>query len=236
LHTFHARKAGAHPHTTMTSFRELRSRNRPAKAGRVCIGLIAVLLTGTWLFVVGPQSGADKPHAASAPFLKQALGTTRSHAELVRRPKPGVAVTVEPNRTVVRRDGHTLALAAVGAGEAAWQGFEHGASRPTPFGRETVTVGPERTEEFLTIAHRVGVRTWRWQLGTTTLDPKLRHDGSVELRAGKRLIGLRIAPAAIFDTAGKDVTPAGTRWSLERAGHGWTSPCASTTRSFLSPT
>jgi len=208
----------------MASFRELRPRNRPARAGGVSIALIAfvaALLLGAWLFVIGPQSGPAKAHPSSAPFLQEALGAARAEAPLARRPAAGVAVAVERRRTVVRRNGHTLSLTAVGAGQAAWHAFEHGASRPTAFGQETVTIGTERTEELLSVNRRVGIRTWTWRLGMTTLEPKLRHDGSIDLQAGARFAGLRIAPAAILDAAGKDVTPAGTRWSLERAASGW---------------
>jgi hypothetical protein len=207
----------------MASFRELRPRNRPAKAGGTGIAIIAfasATLIGAWLFAIGPHSGPVDAPGSSASFLQHALGASHPAANMTRRPKPGVAVAVERRGTVLRRNGHALSLSAVGAGRAAWNGFENGASRPTPFGRETVTIGPERTEEFLTIDRRVGVRTWRWQLGTT-LEPKLSHDGSIDFEAGAPFAGLRIAPAAILDSAGDDVTPAGTRWSLERAGLRW---------------
>ncbi|MDQ5822066.1 MAG: hypothetical protein M3540_11555, partial [Actinomycetota bacterium] len=204
------------------TLRELRPRNRPARAGSVRLGLIAVtalILGGAWLFAIGPQSGSEQRHAT--PFLQQALGAARTEAPGVRRPARGVAVAVERDQMLISRNGHTLSLSAVGAGKAPWRSFEHGASRPTPFGEETVTIGAERTEEFLTVNRRMGARTWRWRLGTTTLKPELRADGSIEFSADGRLAGLRIAPAAIFDLAGEDVTPVGTRWSLERAGRGW---------------
>ncbi|MDX6544061.1 MAG: hypothetical protein QOK32_1664, partial [Gaiellaceae bacterium] len=224
LHTFSRVKRRAHPKHIMASFRELRPRNRPAKAGGGSIAVIAfsaVLLIGAWLFVIGPHSGRAKAHGSSSSFLQQALGASHPGGSLARRPKPGVSVAVEPRRTIVRRNGHTLSLSAVGAGSATWNRFENGASRPTPFGHETVTIGTERTEEFLTVDRRVGVRTWRWQLATTTLDPNLRHDGSIDFKAGAPFAGLRIAPATILDSAGNDVTPAGARWSLERTGRGW---------------
>ena len=208
----------------MASFRELRPRNRPAKAGGLGIAIIAAvaaMLIGAWLLAIGPHSGPAKAHGSSASFLQQALGASHPGASLARQPKPGVTVAVQRRHTIVRRNGHVLSLTAVGAGGATWNSFENGASRPTPFGHESVTIGAERTEEFLTVDRRVGVRTWRWQLGTTTLEPNLRQDGSIDFKAGAPFAGLLIAPAAILDSAGDDVTPAGTRWSLERIGRGW---------------
>ena len=81
----------------MASFRELRPRNRPAKAGGVGIAVIAfsaAMLIWAWLFVIGPHSGPAKAHGPSASFLQQALGASHPHASLARQPKPGVAVAV----------------------------------------------------------------------------------------------------------------------------------------------
>jgi hypothetical protein len=211
---------------TATS-RELRPENRLAKAGSVRIALaastvVAALLVGAWLFVVQPAGDEHHSEAAhGATFLAAELGAARPSAPRVRTPARAVRVELGRHGTTLRRDGHDLTLAAIGAGDAAWTRHAHGTSRTTPFGRETITVGPTSTEEFLTVARRLGPRTWSWKLGSTTLEPKLNVDGSVQFRAGDRLAGLRIRPVSIFDAAGRDVTPAGSRWRLTRSAHGW---------------
>ena len=65
------------------------------------------------------------------------------------------------------------------------------------------------------------MKRWRWKLETGTLKPHLRPDGSVLISAGNIVAGFRILPAAILDRRGRDISPAGTRWDLERRDGDW---------------
>ncbi len=50
----------------------------------------------------------------------------------------------------------------------------------------------------------------------------MRHDGAIELLgADGGNSGLTILPAAILDPKGRNITPASTRWSLDRDDRGW---------------
>jgi len=49
----------------------------------------------------------------------------------------------------------------------------------------------------------------------------LRPDGSVLVSAGNLVAGFRVLPTAILSAGGDDVTPAGTRWQLERRSGSW---------------
>src|SRR5437867_3030628 len=74
---------------------------------------------------------------------------------------------------------------------------------------ETATRGPE------------GVPTWRWNIASSTLEPRLRADGSVALLADGQPSGLVIPAVTILDAGGRSVTPVGTEWSVRQAAHGW---------------
>ena len=102
-----------------------------------------------------------------------------------------------------------------------WHQFKSGAARSTPFGSETVVVDGNVVEQFLTVEKRTGPKRWRWKLETGTLKPHLRPDGSVLVSAGNVVAGFRILPAAILDSRGRDVSPDGTRWDLERRDGDW---------------
>ncbi len=99
--------------------------------------------------------------------------------------------------------------------------FHHGVSRRTSVGYQTITVTPGSVEEFDTIVQHHGVETWSWLIGSSTLKPYLRADGTVHFRGGKKPIGLHVPAVQIFDASGNAVTPAGARWSLRHAKRGW---------------
>ena len=164
-------------------------------------------------------SSVRSQNAPSLPaFLVAALGSPEARAPLVRRPTAGVEATIGERGYTVERDGATLSVAADAAGKAPWRRFAGGASRPTPFGLETITIERGVTEEFLTVGRRQGLRTWRWRLAAPGLRPRLEADGSIGLFSGDQPVPLRLLPVSILDSAGRDVTPAGLRWSLERGG------------------
>ena len=190
----------------------------PAWAGlRLAICAIAALLAGLLLLV---QVGRDEP-APAAGFLQQALGSRDADAPLVREPLAGVRTVLDSRSFGFERAGESVSLRPSGT-RGDWTRYEGGAVRATPFGSETVLFRGERgLEQFLTVERRQGERTWRWQLQTGNLEPRLRVDGAVEFRRGQDTAALRIAPVAILDANGQDVTPAGLRWSLAERGSTW---------------
>jgi hypothetical protein len=156
---------------------------------------------------------------ANGPVLPSALGRPAPHASPTRTPARGVHVEITRGGYRVRHGETAVALAGSPAG-GSWQRFAHGAQRTTPFGRETVVVGPTTTEQFLTVDRRQGERTWRWRIDAGELTPRLAPDGSVAFSDGA-LAGIAVEPARILTTGGRDVTPAGLRWSLERKRGSW---------------
>ncbi|HET7146118.1 MAG TPA: hypothetical protein VFI10_02870, partial [Gaiellaceae bacterium] len=180
------------------------------------LGLVAAA-GAAFALMLHPGRAADR----SLPtFVSSALGAQRPTAA-----RPPAALGARARLT---RDGATLAgsgaavsLAPADSGTGAWRHFEHGAVRPTPFGREAVTLAPGSFEQFTTVDRHLGQRIWRWHLSTLDLSPRLREDGSVAFTRDGRPAGPHILPVAVFDEAGRDVTPSGAHWSLARAGHAW---------------
>jgi len=186
------------------------------------IALAAALAAGALLLAtqLAGSGGARLAGPAVPSFLAEALGSAKPSAPLVRRPARGVIVQIKRGGYTVQRNGRRLHLETAAPG-GDWKGFAGGATRTTQFGGETVTVGNDRTEQFLTVEQRQGPRTWRWRLDAGTLEPKLSVGGRVELLDGKANSSLSIAPAAVLDAKGRTITPAGTRWRLERRGGEW---------------
>src|SRR6266571_368379 len=158
----------------MASFPDLRPGRRSAKAGSkaarrfgspVFLAVSAALLLTAILAVseLATLRGA-KAHDASA-FLTRELGSPLSSAPLVRTPARGVTVTVRKDGYRVTRNGHALSLTSSVTG-GAWRSYEHGARRSTSAGHETILVRGDSAEEFLTVSHHQGQRTWRWRLDT----------------------------------------------------------------------
>ena len=113
----------------------------------------------------------------------------------------------------VGQGGRTVALEQA-LTTRAWRHFQNGVRRTTSYGHESVVVTPSATEQYLTVDRHLGTTTWRWSLKSLKLKPRVGVDGSIGFVDGHVLTGTTIAPARIFDSAGKDVTPEGTRWSL----------------------
>jgi large repetitive protein len=182
----------------------------------------ALLLTAFFAVSELATLRGAKAHDASA-YLTRLLGPPLDSARLVR--KPGRDIKVE----VGKRDGlsvthagvDSITLAARGAGHAGWRHYANGVNRSTPFGSETITVGPGQAEQFLTVTRKQGKRTWQWNLGTN-LKPKSLSNGSVELRrAGSATPEYQVLPVSILDGDGKNVTPAGSHWKLKKNGASW---------------
>ena len=188
---------------------------RPFRIAAAASALAVLLL----LLALQPQA----PQPLSTPgFLKAALGAPQPSAPLVRTPAPGVRVAVRDGGYAVERGKASVSVVSAEPGDAPWVRFEGGVTRPTAFGHETVTIDGAKAEQLLTVTERQGPRTWRWNLAAPGLTPVLRADGGVDFRRGSRTAGIAIRPVAILDGAGRDITPAGTRWSLERSGDAWT--------------
>ncbi|HEY8844671.1 MAG TPA: Ig-like domain-containing protein [Gaiellaceae bacterium] len=115
----------------------------------------------------------------------------------------------------VETGAHQVAITSLGGGFSPWHHFRGGATRTTRYGLETIAVGRDRTEEFLTVTSGRAPSSWRWRLDTNAR-PTLGRDGSVRLAGG-----LRVRPVEILDVAGRKVTPPGLRWSLGRKAGTW---------------
>ncbi len=204
-------------------------RESPAQPGRFALlrslsptRLAAALAVVAAAFLAVYHLAGDAGKAPAEPaFLTSALGAPQRSASFVRKPAPSIKVKIEAGGgyTVADRS-RSVTLAAEGTGSGSWHAYVHGASRSTPFGSETVAVKGGRTEQFLTVTHRQGKKTWSWSLGTK-LHPSLSPDGSVLLSDRSGSGDFRLLPVAILTAAGVNITPAGLAWKLKRAGSAW---------------
>lgn len=152
-------------------------------------------------------------------FLSRQLGDPRQG--LPRITTSGFRATADGNGLTVSVRGASVSLRAADRLSHAWRRYEHGLSRPTAYGRETITLGPDRAEQLQTVVRRQGKRTWQWQLQTGGMTPRLRPDGSVWFGSAGKTAGLHVAPVSVLDSSGADVTPASARWRLRRAAGSW---------------
>ncbi|HEY8104037.1 MAG TPA: hypothetical protein VIE18_05935, partial [Gaiellaceae bacterium] len=169
------------------------------------------------LVMVGRHTG----HEAHTParFLTAALGDERA-APLAPVQAGSATARIDTGRLVVESARHDrIGLSARVPGSRTWMRRAKGEWRETPFGSEAITLGTKDPEHFLTVDRRIGNKTWEWKL-ETTLAGRLLPNGGVGFVDPKtrRVSELTIAPVAIFDAAGTDVTPAGLRWELGGAG------------------
>src|SRR5579862_1492347 len=186
------------------------------------LALLAVLLAGA-AFAVFAQLGGNPTRAATPAFLAGALGSSDSQAPLVRRPAPGVRVSILDSGLRVADAAGAVALVAPGAADSsAWQRHEGGAARPSGFGADAVVFDPkgQGAEQFLVVDHRQGTKVWRWRLDTA-FDPRVNASGVVGFFSGARMMSQWIPPVQILDASGHEVTPKGLHWSAVRTGGAW---------------
>ena len=163
----------------------------------------------------------SRPIPTPRTFVDRALGSPSPDASLERRLASGATLAIDGRGINARVGSATIALASRSAGHGRWQRYRSGVTRATSFGRESILFGINRAEQFLTVDRRQGTRTWSWQLDATQGNPRLTSDGGVSFTHAGRLVGFSILPVAILDRRGRDVTPAGLRWSLGRRGSTW---------------
>src|SRR5436190_1453361 len=212
----------------MASFPELRrSRRVLAPAGRSRAAVLAspvvftaatAVLAVVGLVAVQLASFTDGGTARVPEFLTRSLGSPEPASSMTRRPTRGVTAAVGRTGLSVVSDGRRVSLGSPVRGT--WRRFAHGASRPAPFGHESVVVGARRAEEFLTVDRHRGSHVWRWRLHTAGT-PRVGADGTVAFLRARRLSGAHVDPVAILDSRGRDVTPKGLRWNVRHDASGW---------------
>ena len=199
---------------------ELRPSNRPADAGSLPVRLLASLVLTVLATAFAVLVAGGTVTSVSAPaFVRAPLGAEGGDGRF--EPTSGIGVELGRSGYAVHGAAGEAALSTEDAAGGDWRHFERGAVRSTAFGSETVVVTPTRTEQFLSVGKRQGARTWRWRLDPGTAKPRLRDDGSISLAAGAGSAGLRVAPVAILDGRGRDVTPPDLRWGLDRSSGDW---------------
>ena len=215
----------------MTNFPRLRrTGRRPAPAGRPASAwsptsesvIVLLALIAATFFAALQLTGSSERVASVPEFLASALGSPQGETDAtVHKPAPGVQVDVDQAGYTVRRAGASVSVTGEGSGTAGWTAFENGASRRTPFGHETITIQPDKTELYLTVVRHQGVRTWRWRLDAAGLQPRLEANGGVRFVGLRGQSAISIHPVAILDASGREITPAGLRWSLVHDDKGW---------------
>ncbi len=221
----------------MTSFEEFFSRFGPERQdgdqGRSSLSLLGRSLVQSWVariaavgFIAGVAALAvvfvfsGSVSKKNPSFLQKQLGEPTTSTKAF-RPVADVKVSLGKARyDVAIANGVKVGLAPVGAGKAAWQRFERGATRVTPYGHDTIVVTPASAEQFLTVTKKQGVKTWRWALKTPQR-PRVGLSGAVGFIQGLRLTDTIIEPVQILNTKGKTVTPAGLRWSVTGKKGNW---------------
>ncbi len=201
---------------------ELRPSNRPARAGglRVHVRAVLALVALLAVFLAGAALRREAPQVE---FLQEALGEPAATAPLTRRPDEQTRVELHPGGYTLERGRVSVGLRSTVAADTDLSAFANGASRRTPYGWEAVTVGRAKTEQFLTVVERQGSKTWRWELETLDLTPRVGDDGAVGFIRGGRLLSdvAFIEPVRILDGAGDDVTPTDARWAVTETAGRW---------------
>ena len=182
------------------------------------LGLLACVLAATGMVTV--QATRQSESFTRVP-LADALGAPKPDAPLARRPAEGVKVRIDRKGFQIAGEHGRVSIASAAPSSSRWARYAHGAARPTSFGRETVVVTPEKTEQFLTVERRQGRKTWQWQLASAGQTPRVGDDGAIAFLERHRLAPMRVEPVAILDERGKDITPEGLRWSVAQGRHGW---------------
>ena len=200
-------------------------------AGRFSVGKLRLLpipvfvvaaLAGAGALLLTSRDQVHVEHTAVPQFVKKTLGSRTPGAKATERSSAGTTTTVldsglravEPQRDVriTQPDG-----------AAAWTRFARGTTRTTAYGREAIVLGGPHSdgEQYLIVGRHLGSRTWTWRLDVGDLVPTLRPDGSVLVSPEHVVAGFRILPFAIYDVHGRNVTPKGLGWGLERKHGSW---------------
>ncbi len=199
---------------------ELRPSNRPAHAGhRWLLPFLGFAAIAAAMCLVTVGRHADHDAHTPARFLNEALGSDRS-APLAPVRAGSATARIDAGRLLVQGpQREQVGLSALVGGSPRWERRANGEWRATPFGSEAITLGTADPEHFLTVDRRVGTRTWKWALDTK-LTARLLPNGGVGFvdPTSHRISDLTIAPVAIFNSTGDDVTPAGVRWELGPSG------------------
>ena len=184
----------------------------------VLVAALAALLGAA--FLAGAALRRETPQVE---FLQQALGAPAASAPLTRTPAPHTTVELHRGGYSFDRGTVSVGLRSADSGSAGLERHANGVSRRTPYGWEAVTVTPAKAEQFLTVVERQGRKTWRWQLESLNLTPRVGDDGAVGFIRNGRLMSdvAFIEPVKLLDSRGRDITPAGLRWSVAERNGGW---------------
>src|SRR5205823_3779713 len=104
----------------------------------------------------------SRPHRVLPAFVTEQLGAAQSSAAQPESlARDGLHATIGKHGYTAS-DGRSkwVSLSAAGRNAASWTHYEHGASRKTPFGVQTITTTPGSVEEFDTIFLHHGIKTW----------------------------------------------------------------------------
>jgi hypothetical protein len=177
--------------------------------------LVAVALAG----VLPQQLGLTRVQTPA--FISDLLGQHDNSSSANIPVAPNVTAKIDNGSFGLSTDRGVVSLSAADAGSASWDMYSHGATRQTPFGLETVTVSTNQIEDSLVVGSHQGSKLWSWKLDAGTLTPRVGNDGSIGFLDGHALTPVTIQPVRILDSAGRDVTPAGLRWTLSNHGGSW---------------
>src|SRR5712691_5648442 len=187
-------------------------RARHGRRAQVALALVAVVSALVAIAVVSQGS----TRLAVPGFLSQQLGAPR-HSPFVSKDRISTVRIAGGGFSVGTRKG-TVALNLALRGAGPWTSFAHGAARNTRVGVETITRSVAGAEDFLAVLDHHGTRTWRWSLDTPGLEPALLPNGEIAFRIpGAQWAGMWIPKPHIFDHSGREVSPRGLRWTLDKA-------------------
>ena len=207
----------------MASYTDLRQiDSAPAPGGWLRAFPLAPLLGALAVALAVTVALRPEPVANPLPsFLAAHLGASTNGAALVARPTPGVRLEVDgAGYHAAGRSSRVSVTPESGVG-GSWLRFQHGRSRKTEYGHDTVAVRRDSVEEFLTVQRRQGIRTWRWRLATPGSHPRVASNGAVGFVTRHRLGALEIEPVQILSGEDARLNVAGARWSVRRSGGSW---------------
>jgi len=202
--------------------RSARNRGRFVVSGLVqrLSVLLLVLVSALGAVLLNELANRGQAKNAVPSFVQKELGAQRAAERLARKTGPKTTAKILSSGYEVSSPSGAVRLTQTGTAGKAWVRYANGTTRSTAFGNEAIVLGGDHAdgEQYLTVHAHHGLHTWKWRLATGSLRPVLRPDGSVLVSPAHVVGGFRILPLEIFDTGGKNVTPAGAGWGLERKG------------------